>query len=724
MKNITKTPTILQMDATECGVVCLQIILAYYGVHESKERLRELCGVSRDGVNSDNLQKAAQVFNFETDMLFADCPGDAKLADNITDLLSAKRPYIIHWQFNHFVVFEGVKNNRFYLNDPASGRYSVDFATFSNNFTGVVIELTPNANFKKYGQPTRLWSGLLKRTRNHHGKLILAVLISLIMLVPGVIIPTMSQIYIDNIIVNQQQHWLAPLLWTYGALVLFELGLIHLQFRVLLYVQIVMSIEQSRSFIRHLLKLPIPFFESRFAGDLSERVASNDQLTKLLSSNVITVLVNIVAIGVYGLVLTLISPLLAGITVVLTLITFIIMANSSHKLREGSLLYAQSQGALIGATANAFQIIETQKLQASENLFFKRWQQQHDKTLTTFQAMQHKVQIAMMMPNWLDSLNTVVVLMVGVNLVMDNQLTLGGLVAFNALKMSFVAPLKQLANTLVSFKRMEGLMVRLDDVLCLPVETEKKCDNEITSFDTFEACDLSFGYHSLADSYLKSISIQLQKGERIAIVGGAGSGKSTLIKCLSGSYTPWSGAVLLNNIPLTELAANKRSKAIAVVSQQVTLFDGTVRDNIRLWDTEISDEDIIKACETADVYHELGPRGGLNAMVNNGGDNFSSGQRQRIAIARAIVTQPDFLILDEATSLLDTLTEKNILDAISTKEFGIITCAHRLSTVKDCDQIYVMDKGEIVESGTHVELLSMKGHYHALITQAQGGENG
>jgi len=710
------TPTVLQMESAECGAASLGIVLAYYGRHVSLEELRHTCGVSRDGSRAANLIKAARRYQ-----LIA--KGFKK---EPAELRALPMPLIVHWNFNHFLVVEGFAPDKVYLNDPAAGPRTVTPAEFDESFTGVALTLEPGPDFRIGGVRPNLLGVLQRRLATSWRALTYVILASLALVIPGLLLPVFTQIFVDNYLVLGLRDWVAPLFLGIVLTAVLRAGLTLLQQHYLLRLETKLALSSSSQFLWHVLHLPLEFYLQRFPGDLSERVTINDRVAQLLSGELATTALNVVMIAFYALVMAQYDWVLTIVGILVVALNFVALRYVSRRRVDASRRLLQERGNLAGTTMSGLQMIETLKATGTEDEFFARWAGYLAKVVNSEQELGLSTQLLTITPPLLSALTTALVLTLGSLRIIQGDLTTGALVAFQSLMFSFTEPVNRLINLGGVLQEAEGDMYRLDDVLNYDKEIASPpmtaaYEEQYRLTGRLELRDVTFGYSRLEAPLIENFNLTLEPGSRVALIGGSGSGKSTIAKLICGLYEPWSGGILLDNQPRTHFPARVLTGSIAMVDQDIFLFDGTVRDNITLWDTTAPMADVIQAARDAAIHDDLAARQGTyDAIVEEGGRNFSGGQRQRLEIARALVNNPTMLILDEATSALDPIVEKQIDDHLRRRGCACLIVAHRLSTIRDCDEIIVMEHGRIVQRGTHEMLRDLDGPYADLI-HSEGG---
>jgi NHLM bacteriocin system ABC transporter peptidase/ATP-binding protein len=738
-----RTPTVLQMEAVECGAAALASILGYYGRIVPLEELRVACGVSRDGTKASNILKAARGYGLKA-------KGFKKEPTELADL---PLPLMIFWNFNHFVVLEGFGKNGVYLNDPAVGPRVVTPAEFNESYTGVVLVFEPGEDFKRGGAKRGLLGPLRKRLVGSEIGLLYVLLASLALALPGLVVPVFTRVFVDYCLVRNLQGWVGPLLLGMALAAGLRVALTWLQRRSLLRLETKLALTSSYRFFRHVLRLPVEFFTQRYGGEIGSRVEMNDRIAQLLSGDLAANLLNILMaifyvamMAYFDVTLTLVGVAVAGLNV-------LALQYVSRRRQDANVRLLQERAKLMGTSMSGLQTIETLKATGSESDFFSRWSGYLAKVLTADQQMAVYTMALGAVPPLLMALNTVAILGLGAMHVMEGFLTVGMLVAFQSLMASFMEPVNQLVGLGSSLQEVEGEMNRLDDVLHYPIDPafpdeEKEAQaaraarligaaaaaagQESVSLSPsllislaatgaklagqLELRNVTYGYSRLDPPLLEGFNLTMKPGSRVALVGYSASGKSTVARLICGLYRPWSGEILLDGRPRDELRRAVVTNSLALVDQDFFLFEGTVREVLTMWDGTVPDEHVVQAAKDACIHEDIAARpGGYDSKVEEGGVNFSGGQRQRLEIARALVGNPTLLVLDEATSALDPVTEKLIDDNLRRRGCTCVIVAHRLSTIRDCDEILVLDQGRIVQRGTHEALAATEGLYRRLI---------
>jgi NHLM bacteriocin system ABC transporter peptidase/ATP-binding protein len=701
------TPTVLQMEMVECGAAVLGIILAYYGRYVPLEELRIACGVSRDGSKASNILKAARQYGLEAQAY-------RKEPHTLTQL---HLPLIIHWKFSHFVVLEGFGKNKVYVNDPSSGPTTVSYEEFNQSFTGVTLELKPGPNFVRAGRPFSSWRTLRQRLQGSETALLYLVLAELSLVVPGLVVPGFSRVFVDYYLQGGSENWLGPLLLGVALTALISGLLLALRNHYLLKLETHLAVTTSRRFFWHVLRLPLEYYFQRYSGDLAGRVALNDQVAGLLAGRVATTILDLLTLVFYASLMFLYDPLLALIGIGFTLLNLLALRFISVKRVDLNQQVLQESGRLAGISQSGLNMIETIKATGREADFFGRWAGNQARISRLKQKLALYSQLLSALPPLLTALSMALIVVVGAGKVMTGQFTPGALVAFQALLLSFAVPVNRLVELGSTLQEVEGQLKRLDDVLNSPaLEPSQVEEIEPKLKGALEIRNLSFGYNRLEPALIKNFNLTLKPGQRVALVGGSGSGKSTIARLVSGLFEPWEGEILFDGKSWQRISRSTLARSLAVVDQDIFLFEGSIRDNLSLWNTTITDEALVRAAKDACIYNDIIARpGGYDSEVEEAGRNFSGGQAQRLEIARALALDPTLLVLDEATSALDPLTEKLLNERLRQRGCTCLIIAHRLSTIRNCDEIIVMEGGEIVERGTHDQLKNNNGPYSRLI---------
>lgn len=710
-----RVPTILQFEAVECGAAALAMVLAHHGAFIPLEQLRVACGVSRDGANAANMLKAARSFGLEAKGFRAEGLG----------LANFPLPAILHWNFNHFVVLEGLGRDVAWINDPAEGPRAVPLAEFDAAFTGVVLTFRPTDAFRRTGRPAGLVRAVAGRLSGARTAFALLALLSLCLVIPGLLVPLFARILVDDVLLDGQRHWIGPLLIGMALTALARAVLMLLRQRLLIRLETRMAVAGATRFLWHLLRLPAAFFTQRHPGEVASRVSGNDQVARALSGEVSAQIVNLGEALVFALAMLAYDPRLACIPLALAAANLLLLRGMRQRMDLTTRQLVAARGKLEAATVGAIQTLDTIRASGLEEPVFERWAGLHAGTTAVTLRQNRNGLVLTVIPLVLRGLADAAVLTIGALQVMSGRLSVGDLVAFQSLAVSFAAPVAALTGLGPLLSAVKIALQRLDDVLNHPLHSAFTApaaarDAPPPPADALpgsvEISGLSFGYSRAGPPVLDGIDVHIGPGQRIALVGGSGSGKSTVGRLVAGLLTPWSGTLRFDGIDSADLPHAARAQRLGYVDQTVFLFEGTVRDNLTLWDPTIPDAALLQALEDAALLdHVLGRPGGLDARVAEGGTNFSGGQAQRLEIARALVNDPALLVLDEATAALDAETETRIDAALRRRGCACLIIAHRLSTIRDCDEILVLAGGRVQKRGAHAALLARNGAYAALV---------
>ncbi|MFC5804594.1 NHLP family bacteriocin export ABC transporter peptidase/permease/ATPase subunit [Streptomyces formicae] len=704
------------MEAVECGAATLAMVLGHHGRHVPLEELRIACGVSRDGSRASNILKAARSYGLQAKGMQME---PAALA-------GVQGPAILFWEFNHYVVYDGM-GRRFgrrgvHINDPDKGRRFVSMEDFDTSFTGVVLVFEPGDGFRTGGRRPGFLRSVPARLRGTTGTMLAALLASLLLVAVGAALPALSRTYIDMFLVGRQTSLLGVLFASMAAMVALTAVLTGLQQANLLRGRVISSTLSSARFLRHLLRLPVTFFAQRSPADLVQRLQSNDAVAETLARDLTAFGVDGIVVVLYAFLLWTYDPQLTVIGVLIALLNVVAMrvvirlrATRTQKLRAES-------ARLTNTSYTGIQLIETMKATGGENGYFRRWAGQHATTLEEQQRLGvPSAALAVVAPT-LATLNSALILWIGGMRAVEGHISIGLLVAFQALVTRFTAPITRLNGMASRIQDFAADVARLKDVENFPADSlytrrePPASTRRLMGHVTLE--DITFGYSPLDKPLLTGFSLSVGPGQQVALVGGSGSGKSTVSRLIAGLYSPWEGTVRIDGRRLDEIPRGALAASVSFVDQEVFLFEGTVRDNVALWDPSIPDEAVVDALKDAALHEVVSRRpGGIHGRVEQDGRNFSGGQRQRLEIARALVRRPSVLVLDEVTSALDAQTEQVIIDNLRRRGCACVVIAHRLSTVRDSDEIVVLDHGSVVERGRHEELVARGGSYAELVKE-------
>ncbi len=711
-KGVAKVPVVMQMEALECGAACLCMILAYYGKWVPLEQVRRDCGVSRDGSKASNVLRAARNYGMKA-------KGFRYEPEELRE--EGAFPCIIHWEFNHFVVLDGFRGDRVYLNDPARGDYSVSMEVFDEAFTGVVLFMEPTEDFQPGGKPRSVLSFALSRLRNARAALVFVVLTTVVASLSGVLNAGFSRVFLDQLLTGLNPEWELPFFIGLGCVTAITLITAWIQAIYSLRLNGRMDAEGNSTYMWKVLKLPMEFFSQRMAGDIQMRKTANAAIAEQTVNILAPLVLNSIMMIFYLTVMIRYSWILTLVGVFSVACQLIFSRYISKKRINITRVMMRDSGKLASATVSGVETIETIKSAGAENGFFEKWSGYQASVNTQNVRFMRLNEYLGLVPMLLSQLTNMAVLVLGVWLAMRGEFTVGMIMAFQGFLASFNAPAQSVISSGQQIQEMRTSMERIEDVMDYPEDevfsaSPREPDNYSKLSGHLEMRNVTFGYSRLAPPLIENFSMELRPGRRVAFVGFSGCGKSTLAKLISGLYQPWSGEILYDGKPLKEIDRNVFTGSVAVVDQDIILFEDTIANNIKMWDESIEDFEMILAARDAQLHEDIMQReDGYQYRLTEGGRDFSGGQRQRMEIARVLAQDPTMIIMDEATSALDAQTEYNVVNSIRDRGIACVVIAHRLSTVRDCDEIIVMDKGRVVERGTHQQLMALGGMYTKLV---------
>ena len=669
-KGVVKVPQVMQMEALECGAACLAMILAYYGRWEPLEKVREQCGVSRDGSKASNILKAARSYGLAAE-------GAAGDADALRE--SGAFPCIIFWNFNHFVVLDGFKGKYAYLNDPARGEVKVPMDEFEESFTGVVLMFEKTDAFQEGGSKPSTLRYARERLRGMGAAIAFVMITAAITSLAGISNTSMSQVFMDRILTGDNPEWLVPLM-TCMLILAVVIGVVSILNAVyLVRIRGKIAVVSSSRFMRHLLHLPVGFYSQRMVGDLQQRQSSNETIAFALIGQIAPVLVNVIMLVLYLVVMLKYSVLLTAVGVATVIINALIARSVSKKRVNISRSATANAGKKYAASVSGIQMIETIKAAGAENSYFERW--------AGYQALMNRDAVRAKrlneylgsLPAAVSSLANIVVLVLGIWLIVQGEFTPGMLLAFTGFLSSFMSPVNQLTGLGQTVQEMETQMERIEDVMNYAADAPEEFEDpaEVAGLKEqfgreklrgqVDLDAVSFGYSPLERPLIQGFDLHVEPGHWVALVGPSGCGKSTIAKLVSGLYKPWEGQVRFDGMPIEEVPRPILRGSLSVVDQDIVVFDDTVSDNVKLWDGSIEDFEVVLACRDAGIHGVIaGREGGYSSRVLPGGRNFSGGQLQRLEIARVLARDPSIVILDEATS------PEQVVEIVRAAEEGLL----------------------------------------------------
>ena len=710
-KSAHNVPVVMQMEATECGAACLAMILANYGRWVPLEETRAKCGVSRDGSKAVNILKAARTYGMQAES--RDC--------SVQDLREqGSFPCIVSWKQKNFVVLRGFSSKKALLNDPARGSIKIDIEAFERSFSGTALEFTPTDSFEKGGEPSSTWEYARQRLQGMRGPILFVALATFVMSIATIMGTTVSTAFMDYVLSGESPQWLTPILIILGLSVAIRCAVSIANAVYLNRICGKFAVVGASDFMWHLLHLPVGFYEQRTVGDLQQRQEANETIAGTLVQRLAPAVFNVVLIVLYLAVMLSYSWKLTLVGL-LTVTINVFVANRASRARVNvTRQQMRNRSLLYSNTMAGIESIETIKASGAEEGFFERWsgyQALVNDSATRF----NKIDLYFAaVPEFLAQLANITVLLLGTFLIMMGEFSAGALLAFQGLLSSFIGPVDSIIILGQQIQEMRSSMERIQDVLEYPADVSENAkveqDTESKLTGNVEIDHVTFGYSPLEPPLIKDFSLTLERGAWVALVGASGSGKSTIAKLISGLYEPWEGEVRFDGVPRKEIALEKLHGSLAVVDQDVMTLPDTVDANIRLWDRSIEDYEVIMAAHDADIHDAILEReAGYREIIAPRGRNFSGGQLQRLEIARALAADPSIIILDEATSALDAKTEAHVIQAVRNRGITCIVVAHRLSTIRDCDEIIVLHEGSVVERGTHNQLIAVDGAYAELV---------
>ena len=708
-----KVPVIMQMEALECGAASLAMVMAYYGKWVPLEQVRLDCGVSRDGSNAKNMLVAARSYGFEAQ-------GYRCELDSVREEMAY--PCIIHWNFNHFVVLDGFRGNYAYINDPARGEVKVTMEEFDRSFTGIVLDIRPGESFVPGGKPKSTLEFARRRLSGAGPAVAFVLLSSVIGYLFGIINPVFSGFFMDRLLTGENRELLLPFIGLMSVFALAQVATAWVQNVYSLKINGKMAIVGSSTYMWKILRMPMEFFSQHMAGDILQRQSTNASIASVLVNTFTPLLLNTIMMIFYLVVMLRYSLMLTLVGIVTIVLNLLVSRIISAKRVNITRVQMRDAGKLAAATVSGIQMVETIKASGAENGYFQKWAGYQASVNAQNVRFIRLNQFLGIIPALLSTIANAAVMVLGVWLTMQGSFTLGSIMIFQGFLSSFMSPAMMLISAGQTLQEMRTEMERVEDVMQYPTDPHfsdaplrEEADYSKLS-GRIELKNVSFGYSRLGQPLIRDFSMSMKPGSRVAFVGTSGCGKSTLSKLISGLYRPWSGEILFDGKPISEIDRSVFTGSVAVVDQDIVLFEDTIANNIKMWDESIEDFEMILAARDAQIYDDIMARdGGFQGRLVEGGKDLSGGQRQRLEIARVLAQDPSVIIMDEATSALDAKTEYELVKAVKDRGITCIVIAHRLSTIRDCDEIIVLDKGVVVERGTHDELYAKGGFYTELV---------
>lgn len=706
-----KVPVILQLEMVECGAASLAMVMAHHKKWVPLERLRVDCGVSRDGSSAKNLLKVARLYGFEA-------KGYRVEASAVETL---PLPCIIHWNMNHFVVLCGINKKYAYINDPARGEVKIPLEQFNTSFTGIAVVIRPGEGFAPSGKPVGVWPFARERLKGSAPVFVFIIAVSALVSVIGIIGTLLNRVFVDELLSGLHPEWAYGFIALFVAFHFLNILLSVINTRTNLKITAKFAVMSSSMFIWHALRLPVDFYFSRNAGDIAARQGENDGISLSLIQLFAPLAIDAVMMVFYLAIVLRYSVLLTVIGISSLLVNYAVNRFITGKTIDISRVSSRDSGKLGAMTVAGVEMIETIKSAGAEDGFFERWSGLHAAVGDSkIKSMKLSASVGLI-PQIVSQGINIVILMIGAYLIIGGEMTVGIFFAFQGFLSAFLTPFSKIISARLQMQQTKVSMERVQDVFNYHTDVEYQEFNMEDSFyklsGEIEIKNLTFGYNKMSPPLLEDFCMTLRPGESVALVGASGCGKSTIAKLVSNLYKPWSGEILFDGKTAGELPREIFTSSVSVVDQDIILFQDSVGNNLKTWDQSIEDFEVILAARDAQIHTTIIDRdGGYGGAVLEGGRNFSGGERQRLEIAGALANDPSVLILDEATSALDAKTEYDVIEAVRARGISLIIIAHRLSTIRSCKEIIVLDKGRVVQRGTHDELYAVEGKYRELVS--------
>ena len=706
-----KVPVILQLEMVECGAASLAMVMAYHNKWVPLERLRVDCGVSRDGSSAKNILKVARVYGFEANGYRVE----------LNAIPTLPMPCILHWNMNHFVVLCRVTKKYAIINDPARGEVKVPIEEFNTSFTGIAIAITPGKDFIPSGKPVSVWPFAKARFKGSAPVFAFIITVTALTSMLGIIINLFNRVFIDDLLSGRHSEW------TYGFICLFlafqSLRIILTVFstRTNLKITAKFAVVSSGMFMWHALRLPVHFYSTRNAGDIAARQGENDRISISLIELFAPLFIDAIMMVFYLVIVLRYSVLLTIIGISSLLINYGVSRLINNKNIDISRVSSRDEGKLRSMTVAGVEMIETIKSAGAEDGFFEKWSGLHAAVNDSLIRSTKLNQSVGLIPQVVSQITNIFILLTGAYLIIKGSMTVGIFFAFQGFLTSFLTPFSKIIGARLQMQQTKVSMERVQDVLNYNTDVEYRSFDLSENFyklsGQLEIRNLTFGYNKLSPPLLENFNLSLKPGESVALIGASGCGKSTLAKLISNLYQPWSGEILFGGKTVDQIPREIFTGSVSVVDQDIVLFQDSINNNIKTWDTSIEDFEVILAARDAQIHNTILDRdGGYDAPVLEGGRNLSGGERQRLEIAGALASDPTIIILDEATSALDAKTEYDVIQGIKNRGISMIIIAHRLSTIRSCNEIIVLDRGRVVQRGTHEELYAVEGKYRELVS--------
>ena len=705
---------IMQMESLECGAAALAMILAYYDKWMPLEQVRLDCGVSRDGASAQNIARAARSYGFEVE-------GYQRGIEALRE--ESPFPCIVTWTGGNYVVCCGFKGNNVFINDPAKGSCKLTVEQFEKSYGGICLTFVPTEEFVPGGKRRSTLEFARNRLQGAGVAVAFVALTTLIGYLFEMMTPAFSRFFLDRLLTGENSDLLIPFIALLTAVGVMQVIVSAVQSIYSLKINGKLAIIGSSTFMWKVLRMPMEFFSQRLAGDIQQRKNTNTVIAESLVNTFTPLALNIAMMVFYLVIMIRYSVLLTAIGIATIVINSLLGSYISSKRVNITRVQMRDSGKLESSTVSGIKMIETIKAAGAENGYFAKWAGYQASVNTATTRFANLNLYLGMVPNFLTSLANYTVIVLGVFLVMQGQFSIGMVMGFQGYSQLLMNPAMTTIKAGQTLQEMRTQMERIDDVMNYPADPNYR-DEELDDEADYGKLDgkvelrnITFGYARLGDPVIEDFSMTVEPGGTVAFVGMSGCGKSTLSKLIAGLYQPWNGEILFDDMPASEIDHSVFTNSVAVVDQDIILFEDTIANNIRMWDESIEDFEVILAARDAQIHDDIIARdGGYAGMITEGGRDLSGGQRQRLEIARVLAADPHVIVMDEATSALDAKTEFELVQAVKDRGVTLIIIAHRLSTIRDCDEIIVLDHGRVVERGTHDELYALGGVYTELVS--------
>jgi ATP-binding cassette subfamily B protein len=704
-------PFVQQLEWTDCGAASLCMVMAYYGREAKLAEVRDAMGIGRDGVSAKAILDTAERYGLTGRGIKVD----------VSQIHLVKAGTILHWEFNHFVVFERIVKGGVRIVDPATGPRDVPMDQFGKAFTGVAIELIPTDRFTKTKREKGRLTRYVQELLSERGLASRIIIVSLALRLIALALPLITGMIIEQVVPRADYDLLYVILAAVGGMTAFNLIADIVRMHLLLHLRIALDTRMTLGFLDHMVSLPFQFFQRRSTGDLMMRVDSNGIVRETVTGKSMSAVLDGVFVLLYAIVIFYVSPVLGVITIAMSAaeaLVFLFARPTYQRLQAADLdKQAKTHSYMIQMLGG----METLKCAGAERLGVEKWSNLYTDQLNVTMRRARATAYVDGLRSAVASLGPLLILTIGTVNVMSGKMSLGMMLAMNSLATSLFTPLSALVSSALDLQMLKSHMDRIDDVLQTPVEQDRDAVSAPPRLrGQIAVRKLSFKYGDQAPLVVQDVSIEITPGMSVALVGPSGSGKSTLLNILAGLYKPVTGEVLYDGRPLHDMDVRAVRQQIGIVPQHPFIFGGSLRENVALTAPGAQLDRVMSACKVACLHDDITEMPmGYDTVISDGGGSLSGGQRQRVAIARAVIRNPGLMLLDEATSALDNSTEKRVIENLERQRCTRITVAHRLSTVRNADLIVVMDKGRIIEQGNHHQLLATGGLYARLVAASQ-----